>query len=178
MIRLARGAAEAARTDVAAGLESAKRAGDPQALVPTLARAAYVLAELGDSGAAAAAADEALALVTEHVGFVRTGAPELAWALAKLGGGQRLVEALEGDTLPWARAAAAFTRGEPLVAAEIAAGIGAVTHEAYARLQASRLLLEQGSPTKAGEQLSRALAFFRSVGATRVEADAQAAESA
>jgi class 3 adenylate cyclase len=178
MIRLARGAAEAARADIASALETAARAGDPQAVVPTLARAAYVLAELGDSGAAAAAADDALPLVIEHVAFVCTGTPELAWALAKLGGGQRLVEALEGDPLPWSRAAAAFSRGEPLVAAEIAAGIGALTHEAYARLQASHLLLDQGRRTEAGEQLNRALAFFRSVGATRFEAEAQAAESA
>ena len=100
--------------------------------------------------------------------------------MAELGNGSRLVEALEGDELPWTREAVAFARGEPLAAAEIAAGIGALAHEAYARRRASQLLLERGSRAEAGEQLSRALAFFRSVGATRFvrEAESQAAASA
>jgi hypothetical protein len=91
-----------------------------------------------------------------------------------LGEGPRLIAALAGETRsPWARAAVAYARGEPGVAADILAETGAVTDEAYARLATARLLLEQGHRGEAGAQLDRALEFYRSVGATRYVHEAE-----
>jgi hypothetical protein len=45
--------------------------------------------------------------------------------------------------------------------------MGAATEEAYARLTASRVFVEQGRRAEADAQLQRALAFYRTVGASR-----------
>lgn len=132
-----------------------------------------MLVELGDRAAAAAVADEALGAVAEHVGFVRTATFELAVALTELGRGDELIAALGGDAQPWARAATALARNDPLAAADIAAEIGALTYEAHARLRAARLLVERGQRPAAEEQLAAALAFFRSVGARRYIGEAE-----
>ena len=60
---------------------------------------------------------------------------------------------------PWALAGKAFARGDPVGAADILGGIGAVASEAFCRLSAAR----------DGDLAERepALAFYRSVGATR-----------
>ena len=47
------------------------------------------------------------------------------------------------------------------------AEIGARPNEAYARLRAAAQLVESGRRAQADEQLQKALAFWRSVGATR-----------
>ena len=66
----------------------------------------------------------------------------------------------------WFDAAAAFASREFERAAAVYAEIGSVPDEAYARLRAAERLLEQGRRSEADEQLERALAFYRSVGAT------------
>jgi len=47
-------------------------------------------------------------------------------------------------------------------------------HEAYARLRAAEQLVAEGRQAEADAQLEKALAFFRSVGATRYIREAEA----
>jgi class 3 adenylate cyclase/tetratricopeptide (TPR) repeat protein len=169
LIRLGRGEVDAALADAEQARVVASGAADPQALFPTLARLAHICCELGDQARAASVAGEFLAaLQREHgVGYAISSAHELSWTLAAVGRGRELVDALNGITVPWARAAAAFAEGDPVGAAAICAETGAVAEEAYARLTAARMLIEQGRRSEANDQLGRALAFYRSVGATR-----------
>ncbi len=78
----------------------------------------------------------------------------------------------------WTVATRAVVRGEYAEAAELFAEIRTRPHEAYARLRAAEKLIAADQRTEADDQLSRALAFFRSVGATRYLREAEALLSA
>ena len=52
--------------------------------------------------------------------------------------------------------------------------MGTRPHEAYARLRAAEKLVAAGRRAEADEHLGEALAFFRSVGATRYIREAEA----
>jgi tetratricopeptide (TPR) repeat protein len=169
-IRLGRGSVELSLEDAARALELARRAKDPQLFYPVLARAANVLREAGDLAAAVSLAEECVGVLEsgQSLGFGGVGMHVLAWTLEAAGRGLELAEALSGyPTIPWTRAGAAFGRGDSAGAADICSELGAVTQEAYARLAAARQLVEAGTRREADEQLQRALAFYRSVGATR-----------
>jgi class 3 adenylate cyclase/tetratricopeptide (TPR) repeat protein len=169
-IRLGRGQVDAAVEDVDRALELARRAKDPQLIHQVLAGTAHVLHEVGDVERAAGLAGEFLASLQAGHGqdFGVSSVHVLAWTLAAAGRGAELAAAVEPlQRLPWAQAAAAFGRGDPVRAAGICAAMGAVTQEAYAGLAAARMLVDQGRRAEADEQLHRALAFYRSVGATR-----------
>jgi tetratricopeptide (TPR) repeat protein len=167
-LRLARGKVDAAIEDTERSLELARRAKDPQILCQTLADAAHVLRETGDVERAVALAQEVADEIDTrgNIGFGVVAVHVLAWTLTPAGGGAELANAL--DALPdvWARAGAAYGRGDPAAAADICAEVGATTQEAYARLTAARVLLEERRRAEADEHLHRALAFYRSVGAT------------
>jgi hypothetical protein len=68
---------------------------------------------------------------------------------------------------PWLKAAAAFARGDLRSAADQLAELHSPPLESYARLRAAERLLAEGGRGEADVQLQRALAFYRSVGATR-----------
>jgi len=68
--------------------------------------------------------------------------------------------------------------GDYAEAAELFAQMGTRPNEAYARLRAAETLVAAGRPAEADEQLEMALAFFRSVGATRYLREAEALLSA
>jgi hypothetical protein len=72
----------------------------------------------------------------------------------------------------------AYAEGDPVGAAAICAGMGVVTQEAFARLQAGQALISAGRVDDGVEQLRRAHAFYRSVAASRYvdECDALLAE--
>jgi hypothetical protein len=168
-IRLARGEIEGRIEEADRALALAERAKDPQILYGTLADAAHVLHDAGETERAVALAWEYLDALEagQRIGFSVSAAHVASWTLAAAGRGDQIAAALEQlQIFPWARAGAAFGRGDPVTAADICAAIGAVTQEAYARLAAARLLVEQGKRAEADEQLHRALAFYRSVGAT------------
>jgi len=166
-LRLGRGDVDAALEDVERSLELARRAKDPQILCQTLADGAQVLRETGDVERAVALAQEFADEIDTpgSIGFGAVAVHILAWTLTPAGRGAELANAL--DALPdvWARAGAAYGRGDPAAAADICAEIGAATQEAYARLAAARLLVSEGRRAEADEQLHRALGFYRSVGA-------------
>lgn len=91
-----------------------------------------------------------------------------------------MVKALAGHLqLPWTDAARAYASGDFVRAAEIYAGMGSKPEEAEARLRAAGSLIEQGCRAEANDQIRRAVAFWRSVGATRYveEGDALLAAS-
>ena len=162
LIRISRGDDDGAVSDIEHALAVTERAKDPQARYPAAAAAAHVYLELGDEDKARPPAEEFLEAVRagSGLGFAISALHLLSFALTPLGRGPELANALEklGDN-PWARAATAFALDDPLGAAEILGAMGAVTSEAYCRLVAAR----------AGDlaQLEPALAFYRSVGATR-----------
>ena len=57
--------------------------------------------------------------------------------------------------------------GDLAGAADLLGEIGALSQEAFLRLRAAEQLVGEGRRAEADEQLNRALAFYRSVGATR-----------
>jgi hypothetical protein len=59
-------------------------------------------------------------------------------------------------------------------AADVYAEIGVPTDEAEARLRAAKSLIEVGRRDEGEAQLERALAFYRSVGATRFVREGEA----
>jgi tetratricopeptide (TPR) repeat protein len=146
-----------------------RRAADPQALLPALASVAHIYLEAGDPQNAAPLAAEFLDVIRSgrSLGAATSSLHQLSWTLTALERGAELIDALKGNTNPWARAAVAFASRDPVAAATMCADMGNPTEEAFARMAAGRMLLEQGRRTEAHEQLRRALEFYRSVGATR-----------
>ena len=68
---------------------------------------------------------------------------------------------------PWKDAALAGAGGDFSRAADLYAGFGAPTLEAEARLCAAEELIEAGRRAEGEAELEKALAFYRTVGATR-----------
>jgi class 3 adenylate cyclase/tetratricopeptide (TPR) repeat protein len=168
LIRLARGDVPGSDEDSARALEFARQAEDPQILFPALAARAFVLAELERR-------DEADALIAELLdgwrespatfpsSWLATAAPTAADCdrgpeLAELGERARV-------RTRWLEAALTVTGGGDAPAARLYAEIGSEPDEAYARLRAAEALLTAGRRGEAEQELERALAFFRGVGA-------------
>jgi tetratricopeptide (TPR) repeat protein len=184
-IRLARGDSPGAASDTERALEVARRAKDEQVLSHALpGRAILALIENRP--------EEANELVSqgESTGVARVfgmtfGWPTLAdvaWLMSDLDRRPDLLRML--DAIPvaslWVDTARAIAGGDFLGAAEILDGMGDAVGEAYARLRAAEALIATGRRAEADEQLQKALAFYRSVGATRyiLEGEALLAASA
>jgi hypothetical protein len=75
---------------------------------------------------------------------------------------------------PWRDAARAMVEGEFVVAADLYSLFEAVFDAAFARLRAAEALLADGRRADADAQLRRALATFRSLGATRYVREGEA----
>jgi hypothetical protein len=93
----------------------------------------------------------------------------LAWAALMLGREAEVLALLDREPIdsPWIRAARAVAEADFRLAADIFEGIDAGTPEAFFRLRSAEQLVREGRRAEADEQLHRALAFYRSVGATR-----------
>ena len=184
-IRLAHGDLHGALQDADAGLEHARIANEPRLLYPMLASHAWALLAAGREQAADSDASELLAMLALQ--GVPPTAPDwsgdLAVVLHGLGRGAELLELLTAANTPtpWLEAAAAVATGQFQLqrAADLYDHIRAQPHAAYARLQAARHLVGAGRRAEANMQLSRALGFYRQVGATAYlgEADALAASA-
>ena len=162
--------------DAEQALTLARRAKDPQIVYLTLAGAAHAYRELGDVETAARLADEFMAALgsASALGFSVVWVHVLSWTGAAIGRGPEFAEALlPYADVPWARAGIAFAEGRPADAADVCAEMGAVTDEAYARLAAARAFAAEGNRVRADAQLRPALAFYRSVGATRYVREAE-----
>ena len=162
VIRIARDDVDGAVEDVRKALPRARSAGDPQVMVPVLARCARVLFEAGRR-------DEARELVREALGTEAVfQAVDLAWVAGDLGWEDDVrVWLAKLPASKWRDAGQAVIAGEFLSAAEAYDEIGDVHEEACARLRAAGQLVAGGRRAEADEQLGLALAFWRSVRATR-----------
>ncbi|HSF62166.1 MAG TPA: adenylate/guanylate cyclase domain-containing protein [Gaiellaceae bacterium] len=167
---LARGDVGGAVDDVTVMLELAAGIKDPQVLHPARAAAANVFLDAGRREDAASQVDVLLAeLQAGDVTDVNFCAPQLAAAMDALGRGQEFLERAPGlgTATPWLEAASCWVRGEFGRAADLFGEIGSLPDEALARLRAAEKLVAGGRRPEADEELARALAFWRSVGATR-----------
>jgi len=161
-VRLARGDSEGALDDAERALAPARRAADPQALIPTLTRGARIYAEAGRIDAAKAMALECLA--TKGLAWAL---PDLGWIARDLDVATALEDHIERMTQGprYIDVARALLRRDFVAAAELFHEIGDAGEEALARLRAAEQLVADGQ--RADEQLQRSLSFWRSVGATR-----------
>jgi tetratricopeptide (TPR) repeat protein len=170
-IRFARGDAEGALDDARIGLEEAQRSADPQTLVPTQSGYMRLLCELGRVGEAAELANDLLERVEDAAGSNEIGLEmglEIGLVAARLGIEGRLLMQVEQAPLQtrWHEAARALLGRKYVDAAEMYAEIGHRPDEAHSRLLAAEAFVTEGRRAEADEQLQRALAFYRSVGAT------------
>jgi len=177
-IRLARDDTRGALEDADASLALARQAKDPQTLFPALSFAAVAALEQGRARDAESLADELLALRPADHAIPHHVSPllELAWVMAGLGRSEDLVEATERAAARTLHvdAAEALARGSYLAAADIYARMGSLPNEALARLRAAAQLSAAGRRKEADQQLQPALAFWRSVNATRFAREAEA----
>jgi DNA-binding SARP family transcriptional activator len=170
-IRLARGENAGALDDTERALADGRRqSGERQAFVYVVAAAAHVFALASEE-------ERAQVLVHEFVDKVRHGPriefaliklPVAAIAASRLGLASELAGAIrDHPRSPWTEAASAYLSGDFLTAAGTLAAAGAKPEEAEARARAAEVLAREGRRPEAEAQLEAALAFYRSVGATR-----------
>jgi class 3 adenylate cyclase/tetratricopeptide (TPR) repeat protein len=178
LIRVGRGDAEGAASDAELAVELVRPVRDPQALFPDLAMAASIFLSSGDEMRAGQTLAEAVEGLRElpRLGFAVIDLPSFAWVAATLGRESEFVEVVERESFksPWLRAGLAVASRDFRSAAEILGEIGIVSHEAFFRLRAAEQLVDEGRRAEADEQLRRALAFYRSVGATRYVREGEA----
>ncbi len=167
VIRLARGQDERALEDARSALERARVIADPQMIYTQLAVTAYIEDALGDRGAAERLIEELEPRRLASDLVLSVGLPVLD--LIELFGVPSDLAALgRGRTSTRFREAGlAFFEGDLLGAAAVYAEIGFRVDEAELRLRAAEQLLHAGRRAEAAEQLDQAVAFHRSVGATR-----------
>ena len=167
-IRLGRGDAEGALADAERGVEVGRSAGDPQALLPTLAERGRVLFLLGRR-------EEAVASIQEIVDSTEPK-PAMDWSwwivpaavvLAEVGRAEEIL-ALGGEVPPsrWIQAGRLWASGDRAGAADRFEEIGSAPDEAYARVKEAERLIEAGRRAEAEPFLSRALELYRGMGAT------------
>jgi tetratricopeptide (TPR) repeat protein len=169
LIRLARGDGAGALADSERVLALAGAAQDPQVLYPALAFQSHILLATGRRSDAVSSVDELLALLrSRRSSFLGYWTSALAVVLTALGRPGELEAVVENATIStrWLDAARAYAAGAFEEAADLYAEIGAVPDEAFARLRAAEALVDAGRRVDADAQLQRALAFYRSVGAT------------
>ncbi len=168
-IRFARGDLDGASDDAAKELELARHSGDPQVLHSAFTFRAWTLLAEGRQDQAEQLSDELLSLWRQIGPRGQTAALEMGWILRAIRRERQYLELLERHSplTRWFEAGRLVASGDPLGAADLCAEIGTRPDEAYARLRAAEALLADGRRHEADEQLQRALAFFRSVGATR-----------
>jgi DNA-binding SARP family transcriptional activator/class 3 adenylate cyclase/tetratricopeptide (TPR) repeat protein len=168
-IRLGRDDLPGALGDAERALELARLTKDPQILFPTLSVCAHIFCEGGHTERAALLADEFLTELRSGTGTSPILWPFhiLAWTLSALRRGGELIDVLPKSNVPWVRAALAFTGGDLRRASDVCGEMGAATEEARDRLWLAEALIEQSRRAEADVELQRALAFYRSVGATR-----------
>jgi predicted ATPase/class 3 adenylate cyclase len=138
---------------------------DPQAVGPALASRALVLVDAGRRDEAVPLLEEVVALRDEEGRTLYFMVLiHLAWLLRDFDRTDELPRPGRGKA--WHDVATAIARDDILGAAELLATHGMRTEEAYARLRAAESLADEGRRVEAQAQLDRALAFYRSVGAS------------
>jgi tetratricopeptide (TPR) repeat protein len=169
-IRLARDDRAGAAADIEHALEFAQRIGELQALMPAYGEGALVLSALGRRDEASAFVESALDAVRTHVtsGNVDPSFVALARVAAEFGRAADFLDATDNIRYqsPWLAAARTYARGDLVEAVELLSGLS-VPDTALLRLQLAKTLLAHDRRADADRELAQALAFWRSVGATR-----------
>ena len=93
----------------------------------------------------------------------------LTWIADAVGRGDRVREffAHGAEGMPFVDAGREVLADDPIRAAQVLEAAGSLTDAAFARLRAAQMLVEEGRRVEADQQLGNALAFYRSVRATR-----------
>jgi class 3 adenylate cyclase len=174
VIRHARADLDGSSTDMAAAISLGRAANEPQAWSPVLIHAAIIALELGRRDDADAYMTEVLADPTQN--FLNLQTVECAFLAKDLGRASELQAFLEASPrpTPWHAAARAVLEGDDARAGDLLEELGIPTLSAHARLRAAKALAASGRRAESDEQLQAALAFFRSVGASRYVRDAEA----
>jgi tetratricopeptide (TPR) repeat protein len=165
-MRHGRGDVIGASEDAERALELGRRAGDPQALLPSLVQCSYF-------EAMSSRLERARSLAREAIDFIRAHPDNgmilevLTPVVGRLGLRDEVAELLaRAPDSMFEDAGSAAVAGDHARAAEIFAAAGAPTHEAFQRLAAAESLINAGRLEEGEVELERALAFYRSVGAT------------
>jgi tetratricopeptide (TPR) repeat protein len=170
-MRVARGDIGGAIDDVSTMLELAAGIKDPQVLYPSRAVAARVFLAADRADDATSQVDTLLAEIgTEGVqDLAGVWALQLAAVMEALERGPEFLENARtlGAPTPWLEAAKLWADSEFARAADLLSEMGSLPDEALAHLRAAETLVAAGQRAEADEQLRKALALFRSVGATR-----------
>jgi hypothetical protein len=163
LIYLARGANDTAAAEALRAEERAREGKDPQMMLPALGVRLRVEIELGRVDEAATLASELVSGPAGHAAC--PPAIELAWAAERLGNADPVRAWVDRIAYPslWTDAARAILDGELERAADLFVEIGSLPDEARARLRAGD-----------ADNVEKALAFYRSVGATRYIRQAEA----
>ena len=163
-IRFARGDVAGAVDDAERGLAAGRRAGDPQALLPALSFMAWALIQVGRRREAGTLVDELLQQ-DEVAEFVHA---ELALEMGTLGRHADLERLVSGSGVArWRDVLALIAAGSLVEAADLCEELGVLPAAAYVRMCAGERLIGEGRAVEARAQLARAIAFWRSVRATR-----------
>ena len=175
-IRLARGDVEGAIDDALKGVGLARRANDPQVADPVFVFAARALLDAGRRAEADRMIDELDVAGRPIVVSVSGWSVDMPSVLVELGRADELVTAATQIAAPtrWMEAIDAYVRGDLVTAADVYADIGSVVDEAFTRLRAAEQLVAAGRRTEADVELTRARAFWQSVGATRYVGECEA----
>ena len=125
-----------------------------------------MLVETGRPEEAAAALEECSAWPTPTLLLASF---DLAYVVRRLGRVEEVRARLERLTSSAAGSSrqSHISLGDFVAAADRYAAMGSLVFEAHARLAAAEALAADGRRAEADEQIGKALAFFRSVGATR-----------
>jgi ATP/maltotriose-dependent transcriptional regulator MalT len=175
-IRLSRGDTQGALDDAERALAQRRVIADPQVAYLVAGLGADVLSLAGDRDSARAVAGEYLDVLRRRgeLQFAVITLPAFAAAAERLGLAGELIEAIAGHSpSPWIEAASAFAHGEFAAAANVLRRIGSRPDEAYARLRAAQEAAKLGRDVSDSEELQSALAFFRSVRASRFVTEAE-----
>ncbi len=165
-IRLGRGDLQGAVADIEHALAFARRA-ESALLTRALGTAAWIYVETGQPREARRVARQLIANIAEQTRRDFEGARDLALVASRIDVEAELLEQMvaRGWT-PWDKAVVALLEGDAIAAADGYAAIGATALEAHTRLIAAEQLIAAGRRKEGERELSRALVFFRSVGAT------------
>jgi class 3 adenylate cyclase len=175
-LRAARGDRPGAQADISGALDFARRSREPQMLLPTLADAALIVATGGDRDAAQRVAelfDELVAARADdwHASAWAVG---FALALALTGQVERYAAVTAEGPSRWLAPAMLIAEERYGEAADELALLGARPEEALTRLLLAQRRIADGHRAEGEAQLSRAIGFWRDVGAVHHAAMAAA----
>lgn len=175
-MQLGRGNLEGALADSERGLERAREAKNPLSLRPAMFVRAHVQYAAGERDETLALLDELLidaARPERRLPF--HGPPDVPWLYQTMG---REAEWLAAQQLvprvPWVVAAEAILARDYVRAADVYEELLTLPSEAFARQRAAEALVAEGRRAEADVQLHRALALWRSMGATAYAAQCEA----